>query len=145
MARHNKASFNTLTLRKRDFVRTRNFSPPHSSTQCKTQDANSVTLSAQVFPLGSKVKKDSGTVHRIHIRNGIGLPKHLVLYPRGLIPRDKRGADTIPRSPVCLVGVIPHQQIILVTVAETRRVEPGVDAYVAIAYIVAVRFLQWAR
>lgn len=144
MARYNKASSNALTLRIEILSALKTFSPPHSSTQCKTQNPNSVTLSTQVFPLGSKVKKDSGTIHCIHIRNGVGLPKRLILYPRGLIPRNTRGADTIPRSPVCLISAIPYQQVILVTVTETRRVEPGVDAYVAIAHIAAVRFLQWA-
>lgn len=80
------------------------------------------------------MQNDSSAIYRIHIRNSVRLPEHLILNSRSLKPGNKCRAETVPRTPIGLISVVPHQQLILVAIAETGRVEPEVDTYVAVAY-----------
>ena len=80
---------------------------------------------------------DGGAIFRTLGWRLIRLPKHPVLQPRRLMSSYERRANREERSLVRHVRVVPHEQPVLVTLAEPRSRQTGVDAYAAIICIVA--------
>lgn len=80
----------------------------------------------------STVNNNGFAIFRTLIRRFIRLPKHLRLHARRLIGRNSGFAHGKEGSNVRHVGVVPHEQTVLVAFVEVWRVIPDVDAYVAI-------------
>lgn len=82
------------------------------------------------FP--STVNNNGFTILRALIWRFIRLPKHLRLHARRLIGRDDRFAHRKEGPDIRHVGVVPHEQTVLIAFIEVWRVIPDVDAYVTI-------------
>ena len=67
-------------------------------------------------------------------RRLVRLPEDPRLRPCRLIPRYQTRADGEEGAHVRHVGVVPHEQAVLVGFAESGRGEPGVDAYGAVVW-----------
>ena len=75
----------------------------------------------------------------------IRLPKHPILHSRRLVSRYERWTKCKIRSDIRHVLIIPHEQAVLVSFAESCRGEACVDAYTAIvcAILLAMRLVAF--